>query len=90
MVEMITRARHIAARDIFIRLGFSERVTVPGSDTNYFDHDLDEDLCVGLRDYPLVNVIKVMGDICKRLFQNKRRMVAIGLFTNSQYESGVI
>ena len=71
MVEMITRARHIAARDIFIRLGFSERVTVLGSDTNDFDHDLDEDLRVGLIDYPSVNVIKVVGDICNMLFQNK-------------------
>ena len=32
----------------------------------------------------------MMGDICNLLFQNNWRMVASGLCTESQYESGVI
>ena len=53
-----------------VRLGFSERVTIPCSDANYIDRDLDEDLWVGLIDCPSLNVIKMMGAICNPLFQN--------------------
>ena len=37
-----------------------------------------------------MNVIKIMGDICNLLFQNKLHLVASGLCTDSQYESDVI
>ena len=90
MIEIIARARRISACEISVRLFFSKMVSVPGSNVNDIDHDLDEHLWVVLRYYPSVNFIKMMEDILNPLFQNKRRMVASGLFTDSQYDSGVI
>ena len=70
MVEIIARARRNVSHELSVHLGFSERVTIPCSDANYIDRDLDEDLWVGLIDCPSLNVIKMMGAICNPLFQN--------------------
>ena len=70
MVEIIARARRNVSHELSVRLGFSERVTIPCSDANYIDRDLDEDLWVGLIDCPSLNVIKMLGAICNPLFQN--------------------
>ena len=48
IINSIEREFPIAARDIYVRLGFSESVPVPVSDKNDVDCDLDEYLCVGL------------------------------------------
>ena len=90
MIEIIVRSRRIDDGDLSVSLGFIERVPIPGSDANDFDRDLDKYLWVGLRDSPSVNFINLGGAICNMLFQNKQHMVASGLCTESQYESGMI
>ena len=47
MIEIIARARQIVDREISVRLGFSERVLVPGGDANYLDHNLGKYSWVG-------------------------------------------
>ena len=57
-------------------------------DYNSVAADCQFELEIGLRHCAKLNVMKIMGVMCHPLFQNKRHMVASGLCTEKQYDSG--
>ena len=60
-IEIILRARRIAAHEISVHLGFSERV--PVRNANDLDHGLGEDFWDFIRYCTSVNVINMLGSI---------------------------
>ena len=74
----------------YLYLLFSESNPVPGINANDLGSYFDDYQQAVLKDFPLVYVIKKMGDIFNHLFQNKQRMVARSLCTESQYYFVVI
>ena len=50
--------------------------------------NLDMDLLVGPKKCVTLNVMKIMGAMLHLIFQKKKRMVASGICTKSQYEAG--
>ncbi len=45
-------------------------------------------LKIGLQDCAKLNEMKIMDALCNLLFHNRRRMIAIGLCTEIQYDNG--
>ena len=85
MLESIELCRRIAVRDLCKRLHFHEI----DEDSAGVDDDIDIelDLLKGLKDRQKLNIIKIMGAIVHPLFQNKQRMIASGICTDSRYET---
>ncbi|EJK54837.1 hypothetical protein THAOC_25502, partial [Thalassiosira oceanica] len=50
----------------------------------------DADLHEGLEDAPCLNRMKIMGALMNPIFQSKKRMIAAGLCTDSQYNAGEV
>ena len=88
MMEEIQICRRVAFRELAVRLELWEKD--PEYDGDYDDAatDFSLSLTVGLREVAELNVMKMMGALCNPLFQNKRRMLASGICTDSQYEAG--
>lgn len=88
MMEEIQILRRVAFRELIVRLEIMEKD--PDYDGNYDEvsPDINLPLTIGIRDVAELNVMKMMGALCNPLFQNKKRMVASGLCTDEQYESG--
>ena len=74
----------------YLYLLFSESNPVPGINANDLGSYFDDYQQAVIKDVQLVYVIKMMGDIFNHLFQNKQRMVASSLCTDSQYYFVVI
>ena len=85
----ISRTRRVADREFIVRLGFSDcNLGTKKDDKEVMTIDEDMDLDAGLTPASSLNVMKIMGAIVHPLLHNKKRMVAAGLCTDGQYESG--
>ena len=54
------------------------------------DKDTSADLLVGLKDADCLSKTKMMGALLHPLFNSKKRMLAAGLCTESQYDAGLV
>ena len=80
--------RRLAVRELSVHLAFMEKDTSFNGNDNSVATNLDMDLLVGLKKCATLNVMKIMGAMLHIFFQNKKRMVASGICTKSQYETG--
>ncbi len=78
----------MAWRELAVRLELMEHDPDFAGDYNSVAADRQFELEIVLRHCAKLNVMKIMGAMCHPLFQNKRCMVASGLFTEKQYDSG--
>ena len=61
--------------------------TMHGSSID-FDTDLDVDIYEGLLDCTQINKIQLMGAIVNQLYQCQAKMIAAGLCSEEQYDTG--
>ena len=89
MEDAIVRARRIAYRQLSDRLLYKNRTTNKAEGLD-LDADITEDLDAGLKDATCLNRMKIMGALLNPMFQSKKRMIAAGLCTESQYDAGEV
>ena len=90
MEDEIETARRIAVRQLLTRFRYSVRTCATKNEGLEQDKDTSADLLVGLKDADCLSKTKMMGALLHPLFNSKKRMLAAGLCTDSQYDAGLV